>query len=52
MNLQTALLNDWRMGEAGRLSVATGTPATKLMENADNVVQQHTSAQSRIGRLH
>jgi hypothetical protein len=34
MDTQTALLDLRRMGEAGRLSVAIGTSATKLMENA------------------
>ena len=52
MNVQTALLDIRRMGEAGRLSLATGTPATKLTKNAGNVSQQPTSAQLRIGRLH
>ena len=34
MNLQTALLNVRQMGEADHLTVANGTPATELMENA------------------
>jgi NAD(P)H-hydrate epimerase len=34
MNLQTALLDVRRMGEADRLTVAAGTPAIVLMENA------------------
>src|ERR1039458_1064731 len=38
MNVQTALLDVARMGEAGRLAIATGTPATELMENAGKAV--------------
>ena len=34
MNVQTALLDVRRMGEADRLAVAAGTPAIDLMENA------------------
>jgi len=40
MNVQTALLDVRRMGEADRLTVATGTPATELMENAGKAVAQ------------
>ena len=38
MDTQTALLDVRRMGEADRLTVATGTPATELMENAGKAV--------------
>ncbi len=38
MNFQTALLDVRRMGEADRLTVAAGTPATELMENAGRAV--------------
>ena len=38
MNFQTALLNVRRMGEAERLTVTAGTPATDLMENAGRTV--------------
>ena len=45
MNGQTALLDVRRMGEADRLTVAAGTPATELMENAGkavaHVIEQH-----------
>jgi len=34
MNLQTALLDTRQMGEADRLTVATGTPTNELMEHA------------------
>ncbi len=37
-NLRTALLDVRRMGEADRLAVVAGTPATDLMENAGKVV--------------
>jgi hydroxyethylthiazole kinase-like uncharacterized protein yjeF len=40
MNLQTALLDVHQMGEADRLTVAAGTPAADLMENAGNAVAQ------------
>ena len=38
MNFQTALLDVQRMGEADRLTVTAGTPATDLMENAGMTV--------------
>jgi hydroxyethylthiazole kinase-like uncharacterized protein yjeF len=38
MNGQTALLDVRRMDEADRLTVAAGTPAIELMENAGNAV--------------
>ena len=38
MDTQTALLDVRRMGEADRLTVATGTLATELMENAGKAV--------------
>ena len=38
MNFQTALLDVRRMGEADRLTMAAGTPATELMENAGRAV--------------
>ncbi len=38
MNGQTALLDVRRMGEADRLTVAAGTPAAELMENAGKAV--------------
>ncbi len=38
MNFQTALLDVRRMGEADRLTMAAGTPATELMENAGKAV--------------
>ena len=34
MDTQTALLDVRRMGEADRLTVATGTPATELVVDA------------------
>ena len=37
-NFQTALLDVQRMGEADRLTVTAGTPATDLMENAGMTV--------------
>ena len=40
MNLQTALLDGRRMTEANRLTVAAGTPASALMENAGRAVAQ------------
>ena len=44
LNVQTALLNVRQMGEADRLTVAAGTPAATLMENAGKAVA------SEIGR--
>ncbi len=38
MNFQTALLDVRRMGDADRLTVAAGTPAIELMENAGRAV--------------
>ena len=38
MNVQTALLDVRRMGEADRLTVATGIQAAELMENAGTAV--------------
>ena len=38
MNCDTAVLDTRRMGEADRLAVAAGTPATELMENAGKAV--------------
>ena len=38
MNFQTALLDVRRMGEADRLTIAAGTPAAELMENAGRAV--------------
>lgn len=38
MNFQTALLDVRRMGEADRLTIAAGTPATELMANAGKAV--------------
>jgi hydroxyethylthiazole kinase-like uncharacterized protein yjeF len=38
MNVQTALLDVRRMGEADRMTVAAGTPAIVLMENAGKAV--------------
>ena len=38
MNFQTALLDVRRMGEADRLTMAAGTPAAELMENAGRAV--------------
>jgi NAD(P)H-hydrate repair Nnr-like enzyme with NAD(P)H-hydrate epimerase domain len=44
MDTQTALLDVRRMGEADRLTVATGTPATELMENAGKAVARRLSS--------
>jgi hydroxyethylthiazole kinase-like uncharacterized protein yjeF len=38
INFKTALLNVHQMGEADRLTVAAGTPATELMENAGRAI--------------
>ena len=38
MNVQTALLDVRRMSEAARLTVAAGTPAAELTENAGAAV--------------
>ncbi len=38
MNFKTALLDVRQMGEADRLTVAAGTPASTLMENAGQAV--------------
>jgi len=38
LNLRTAPIDVCRVGEADRLTVAAGTPATDLMENAGNAV--------------
>jgi hydroxyethylthiazole kinase-like uncharacterized protein yjeF len=52
MDTQTALLDVRRMGEADRLTVATGTLATELMENTGKAVaraiEQRWSARSVI----
>jgi len=40
MNLQTAVLDGRRMTEANRLTVAAGTPASALMENAGRAVAE------------
>ena len=40
MNFQTAVLDGRRMTEANRLTVAAGTPASALMENAGRAVAQ------------
>lgn len=48
MNVWTALLDVRRMGQADGLTVAAGTPATELMENAGKAVVREGPARETL----